>query len=367
MRTSTGSKILVANGMNANAGLISLAGGTFDTNGTALTNNGKIAGYGVFATGGLSNTGNMTLSGGTATVNGNVTNQIGAKIEVAQTPAVFTGNVVNNGIFKTTNTTVTFVGSYTENGAYISDPSTNHFTDLHIGATGYLAGGAGDEWHTSGTFTNNSQQNTLWNTSDASLFLNGSGSRNLYLAGSDLGALSSGYTDNFAWGEFSLGSGVSVNILDGNAASGAALYVGLFELDGGIEQLNNIFSDYNIYYNPQLAGNAYLNDQTFNLNGEGFLMPASSVMLGDTNGDGVVDAIDYIAIKTNFGLSGGEEITRLMGDLVDNNVVDWDDLQELMAQFGTRSVGGAPAAPEPGSVMLLMFGAAALLRRRRRA
>jgi hypothetical protein len=35
-----------------------------------------------------------------------------------------------------------------------------------------------------------------------------------------------------------------------------------------------------------------------------------------------------------------------------------------MANFGTRSIGGAPAAPEPGSVMLLMFGAAVLLRRR---
>jgi len=35
-----------------------------------------------------------------------------------------------------------------------------------------------------------------------------------------------------------------------------------------------------------------------------------------------------------------------------------------MAEFGTRSLGKAPAAPEPGSVMLLMFGAAALLRRR---
>jgi hypothetical protein len=45
--------------------------------------------------------------------------------------------------------------------------------------------------------------------------------------------------------------------------------------------------------------------------------------------------------------------------------VDWDDLQVLMANFGTRSVGGAPPTPEPGSVMLLMFGAAALLRRRK--
>jgi hypothetical protein len=51
---------------------------------------------------------------------------------------------------------------------------------------------------------------------------------------------------------------------------------------------------------------------------------------------------------------------------IDGNV-DWDDLQILMGIFGTRTVGGAPAVPEPGSVMLLMFGAAALLRRRKAA
>jgi autotransporter-associated beta strand protein len=86
---------------------------------------------------------------------------------------------------------------------------------------------------------------------------------------------------------------------------------------------------------------------------------------GDTNSDFVVDAADYIAIKTNFG--AGPDATRLMGDLSGDGWVNWTDLQELMDQFGTRSVGGAPAAPEPGSVMLLMFGAAALLRRRRAA
>jgi len=56
-----------------------------------------------------------------------------------------------------------------------------------------------------------------------------------------------------------------------------------------------------------------------------------------------------------------------MGDLIDNNVVDWADLQELMAQFGTRSVGGAPAAPEPATLGLLAIGALAVLRRRRRS
>ena len=89
-------------------------------------------------------------------------------------------------------------------------------------------------------------------------------------------------------------------------------------------------------------------------------------MLGDTNGDKVVDAADYIAIKTNFGLTG-LGITRLQGDLVDNDVVDWADLQELMNAMGTRSVGDAPAAPEPATLGLLAIGALAVIRRRRRS
>jgi len=91
-----------------------------------------------------------------------------------------------------------------------------------------------------------------------------------------------------------------------------------------------------------------------------------STIPGDTNGDKVVDAADYIAIKTNFGLTG-TGITRLQGDLVDNDVVDWDDLQELMANFATRSVGDAPAAPEPATLGLLAIGALAVIRRRRRS
>ena len=83
---------------------------------------------------------------------------------------------------------------------------------------------------------------------------------------------------------------------------------------------------------------------------------------GDANDDGVIDATDYITVKQNFGMTGADwsqgNFTGVDG------TVDWADLQILMANFGTRSIGGAPAAPEPGSVMLLMFGAAVLLRRR---
>ena len=82
---------------------------------------------------------------------------------------------------------------------------------------------------------------------------------------------------------------------------------------------------------------------------------------GDTDDDGVVDAADYITVKRNFGMTDAQ---WAQGDFSGDHQVNWTDLQILMTNFGTRSVGGAPAAPEPGSVMLLMFATAALLRRR---
>ena len=102
--------------------------------------------------------------------------------------------------------------------------------------------------------------------------------------------------------------------------------------------------------------------------GDGSLHVVLVRLPGDANLDGVVDATDYITLKQNFGMTGADwSHGNFTVDTVgDGGTVDWADLQLLMTNFGTR--GAAPAAPtapapEPGSVMLLMFGAAALLRR----
>ena len=82
---------------------------------------------------------------------------------------------------------------------------------------------------------------------------------------------------------------------------------------------------------------------------------------GDADGDGDVDAADYIALKANMGTATGAVLAD--GDFDEDGDVDWDDLQLLQDNYGAGSAGGA--LPEPGSAILLMLGAAAMLRRRR--
>jgi len=102
---------------------------------------------------------------------------------------------------------------------------------------------------------------------------------------------------------------------------------------------------------------------------EGLVEYVTSVIAGDANWDGVVDAADYIALKRNFGRATGARYKD--GDFNGDHDVDWNDLQTLMGNFGARGVGSAPAAPEPATLGLLALlalslpkrGALALIRR----
>jgi len=88
-----------------------------------------------------------------------------------------------------------------------------------------------------------------------------------------------------------------------------------------------------------------------------------SSLVGDADENGVVNAADYIALKTHMGQGTGA--TTADGDFDTDHDVDFNDLQLLQAHYGESKAGAAGTIPEPGSAILLMFGAAALLRRRR--
>ena len=92
---------------------------------------------------------------------------------------------------------------------YVSDPSSNTFTNLQIGQvtptvirTAYIQASAGDLYQIKGDFLNYSNQNTLWDTHAATLDFISNGnitSHTFALAGADMGQHRAGYTDNFAW------------------------------------------------------------------------------------------------------------------------------------------------------------------------
>jgi hypothetical protein len=170
---------------------------------------------------------------------------------------------------------VSFRGDYTENGAYLSDPSTNNYTNLNVGSGGYLQGVMGDLFVVSGSFDNGSTQNTLWSTASSELDF-GNGSAHQYLlAGVDSGTSMAGYTNNFAWGTVNLYSGQTLTLGTG---SGAGFYTGALVLGSGTAQISSITGNgYNIYYDSLNPMNNYLGGQSYALSAGGSIKPVSSL------------------------------------------------------------------------------------------
>jgi len=82
----------------------------------------------------------------------------------------------------------------------------------------------------------------------------------------------------------------------------------------------------------------------------------------DANGDGVVDAADYIIVKANMGQATGVGLAD--GDFNEDGTVDWGDLQILAAAMDAGAAG--ETIPEPATLGLLALGALAVTRRKRK-
>ena len=259
--------------MSGNAGLINLSGGSFDDT-SVLSNTGQISGFGNFRTGGLTNNGSVTFTGGFTTVQGSVVNSPGKQIKIAYDPALFTGNVTNNGVVKTTSTTVTFSGTYTEAGTFISDPSDNYFSNVNIVSGGAWVGGAGDRFFVSGSFVNQSTNSQHWDTHSAELHLLAGAADEFAVNGRDLGVSFDGYDNNFAWGTLSLAAGRSLTLLDADQTPGGAIYVNHLDLQGGIEQISAVTGNgMTLYYSLGDPRNAYLEGKSYALAGGGSITP----------------------------------------------------------------------------------------------
>lgn len=193
----------------------------------------------------------------------NVSGEDGATIAAA---------VSNHGVFNVVNTHLVFQQPFVNAGAYISDPSTNTFTDLTVHPAGYLQGGVGDVFEITGDLNNFSEQSGDWRTTDATLRFN-SAAHAWIVAADDLGPTPLGYVDNFAWGALHLTSGAHVDLADAAGGDSGAVYVGVLMMEDGLSQLARIDTGMTIYYDPTQLDNAYLQGLTWPVTGGGVVRP----------------------------------------------------------------------------------------------
>ncbi len=279
---------------NNNTGAVVENGGTFNQSGgnfgmayLRVSDNGRVnLSNGTLQAWEVLNNGTLTYSGGKLQIlpvpgnPGTLVNALtnnGTTVLTGNGTRTVDGNVVNNGTFKTTQTTAVYTGTFTNNGAYISKHATQYFNDIVIGGTGYLVGQHSDKFYVSGDFTNQSTMNTAWNTSHSYLgFVDGVDLiHSLDLAGQDLGSAMSGYSDNFSWGTLDL-TGEDLYLFDGNDTAGGALYVrDILGLEISDHLISNVFGidGLNVYYMANLKENDYLGGLLYDLSGGGHLVP----------------------------------------------------------------------------------------------
>ena len=374
LRTSTGTKLLFQNGgFPINLGLISLTGGTLDTGPSSLINAGQITGYGTLAVGGpvgLLNNGNITLTGGTTTVNGNLTNSTGKTLNIKFQPAIFTGNVTNNGTIKTTSTTVTFTGPYAGN-AYISDPATNIFqSTATITPGGSMTGSTGDLFIFGDTFTNNGTFTNGGNLSISSAIINAgtftqtgpitTSSNATFTNSSGLATFAS----NAKLANLSITTG-TVDITNSKfVIEPANKSTTLATLQSNIATHSLLSSTLPPNFALALLDNAITRFTTFGNNpADTNSLLLSPELLGDANADGHVDLSDLSTILNNFGAATPAWTS---GNFDNAPAIDLTDLSDVLNNFGASnpSSSAAPiATPEPASLALLSL---ALLRTKRR-
>jgi hypothetical protein len=79
-----------------------------------------------------------------------------------------------------------------------------------------------------------------------------------------------------------------------------------------------------------------------------------AVLPGDFNGDGVVDAVDFIALKRNMGKPSSGLV--MQGDIDDSSTVGFSELQALTAGMSGSQEAPSPAVPEPLTMGLFALG-----------
>ncbi len=256
--TVTGNEYI---GYNGYTGVFNQTGGAHTVSGTLNIGDNQASSLGIYnlsggtliVSGGITNNDTFNYSGGSLTAN--ITNNGTTNLSGPGTRTV-NGDVTNNGTFNVTNTIAQYTGTFTNNGAYVSDPAVNYFINLVIGQNGYLQGGKSDQFLISGYFQNMST-NSLWNTSNALLGFDGGGQHSLFETGT------------FHWGTLDIFEGNSIS-LSGSGSLYLEYLIGL-AFNPCNDTISNIWGNgLNIYYDA--ADNPWLDGQTYSLMGGGDLI-----------------------------------------------------------------------------------------------
>lgn len=127
----------------SNTGTINLTNATIDDAADTLTNAGTISGSAFFNTS-LVNSSVINLFGAAVRVSGTVTNASSGNIHITKIQAVFDGFMDDAGSIKTTGAIARYLGGASVSGSYVSDPSSNFFSDLTITGGGQVSSGQPD-------------------------------------------------------------------------------------------------------------------------------------------------------------------------------------------------------------------------------
>ena len=311
----------------------------------------------------LSSGGNLTVIGSNAVLSGPISGD-GTLTKDGVNTLTLTSANTHTGKTSVTNGTLVIGNALALQNSVLNNQATISFGTLDSVVLGGLEGSVDlpASSLTALTLGNNNPTDAVYsgNIND------GAGGLTLTKVGANTQTLS-GLINNYTGDTIVEGGtlNLTVNLVDGDLEDASTVKVFTDAHMGLIFDGTDTISALWLGGNPMPGGVSYGNSNYPDyFEGDGMLYVPITELLGDINGDMVVDAADFIALKQNMGMTGAQWTD---GDFSRNGTVDWDDLQLMMANFGATINTPSATTPEPATLFVMMAaGLPALLKRRRR-